>query len=61
MSLASTLRTDELLSLGADTCEFFIKVYETDGDSVRVDISANESLSTFRSELLERERIKNCD
>ena len=61
MSLTSTRRRDESLPLSTDSCEFIIEVYEVNGVPVRLAITANESVSAFRSELLEKNRIKNCD
>ena len=61
MSLASTRRTDELLSINTETCEFFIKVYEADGDPVRLDITANKNISIYRSGLLDKNGIESVN
>tara|TARA_B100000809_G_C15067878_1_gene504856 strand:+ start:1101 stop:1304 length:204 start_codon:yes stop_codon:yes gene_type:complete len=59
MSLTSTRRPDQPVILNIDSCEFLIEVYEVNGDPVRLDITASESVDVFRSELLEKKRIKN--
>ncbi len=47
MSLTSTRRPDEPVTLGTNSCEFLIEVYEVNGDPVRLDITASESVDFF--------------